>query len=167
MRGCHPRCDRGEVDIIGPSEGLVASSILAGRTSLAPVLAAGFCGVAGHVARKLRWLTASPAATSLTSCSRRRSCYHFLTRLRCGARAASPSQPRVAGVRFVRNADPRFKPRHLRDGKTHKACIWAYCTTSANPTKAVVPELSETRAGETVREFLGLDTRPRPGRARW
>jgi len=37
-------CDRGEVDIIGPSEGLVASSILAGRTkafaltSLAPAL---------------------------------------------------------------------------------------------------------------------------------
>ena len=35
MRGCTPRGDRGEVDIIGPSEGLVASSILAGRTSRA------------------------------------------------------------------------------------------------------------------------------------
>ena len=35
------------------------------------------------------------------------------------------------------------------------AVIWSYCTTSANPTKAVVFEFSETRAGENVREFLG------------
>ena len=34
MLGCIRCCDRGEVDIIGPSEGLVASSILAGRTTL-------------------------------------------------------------------------------------------------------------------------------------
>ena len=33
MAGCVLCCDRGEVDIIGPSEGLVASSILAGRTT--------------------------------------------------------------------------------------------------------------------------------------
>jgi transposase len=51
-----------------------------------------------------------------------------------------------------------LKPKHLRDGKTHKAYIWSYCTTSANPTKAVVFEFSETRAGENVREFLKLDT---------
>ena len=44
-----------------------------------------------------------------------------------------------------------LKPKHLRDGKTHKAYIWSYCTTSANPTKAVVFEFSETRAGENVR----------------
>jgi transposase len=31
-----------------------------------------------------------------------------------------------------------LKPAHLRDGKTHRAYIWSYCTTSANPTKAVV-----------------------------
>ena len=33
MSGCILCCDRSEVDIIGPSEGLVASSILAGRTT--------------------------------------------------------------------------------------------------------------------------------------
>ena len=38
-----------------------------------------------------------------------------------------------------------LKPKHLR-------------TTSANPTKAVVFEFCETRAGENVREFLKLDT---------
>ena len=53
-----------------------------------------------------------------------------------------------------------LKPKHLRDGKTHKAYIWSYCTTSANPIKAVVFEFSETRAGENVREFLKLDTPP-------
>ena len=46
MRASHG--DRGEVDIIGPSEGLVASSILAGRTKNTekPVdtrVATGFC----------------------------------------------------------------------------------------------------------------------------
>lgn len=51
-----------------------------------------------------------------------------------------------------------LKPKHLRDGKTHKAYIWSYCTTSANPTKAVVFEFSEGRSGENVREFLKLDT---------
>lgn len=51
-----------------------------------------------------------------------------------------------------------LKPAHLRDGKTHRAYIWSYCTTSVNPTKAVVFEFCETRAGENVREFLKLDT---------
>jgi transposase len=51
-----------------------------------------------------------------------------------------------------------LKPKHLRDGKTHKAYIWSYCTTSANPTKAVVFEFSEGRSGENVREFLRLST---------
>jgi len=39
--------------------------------------------------------------------------------------------------------------------KTHKAYIWTYCTTSFNPTKAVVFNFAETRSGENVREFLG------------
>jgi transposase len=39
--------------------------------------------------------------------------------------------------------------------KTHKAYIWSYCTTSFNPTKAVVFNFTETRSGENVREFLG------------
>ena len=51
-----------------------------------------------------------------------------------------------------------LKPAHLRDGKTHRAYIWSYCTTSANPTKAVVFEFSEGRGGENVRAFLQLDT---------
>lgn len=51
-----------------------------------------------------------------------------------------------------------LKPKHLSDGKTHRAYIWSYCTTSANPTKAVVFEFCETRSGENVREFLKLDT---------
>jgi transposase len=51
-----------------------------------------------------------------------------------------------------------LKPAHLRDGKTHKAYIWSYCTTSLNPTKAVVFEFCETRSGENVREFLQLGT---------
>jgi transposase len=51
-----------------------------------------------------------------------------------------------------------LKPKHLRYGKTHKAHIWSYRTTSANPTKAVVFEFGETRAGENVREFPRLDS---------
>ncbi len=41
------------------------------------------------------------------------------------------------------------------NGKTHKAYIWTYCTTTFNPTKAVVFNFAETRSGENVREFLG------------
>jgi transposase len=45
-----------------------------------------------------------------------------------------------------------LKPGHK---KTHKAYIWAYCTTTYNPVKAVVFDFAETRSGENVREFLG------------
>ena len=41
--------------------------------------------------------------------------------------------------------------------KTHKAYIWTYCTTTFNPTKAVVFNFAETRSGENVREFLGQE----------
>ena len=41
--------------------------------------------------------------------------------------------------------------------KTHKAYIWAYCTTSFNATKTVVFNFAETRSGANVREFLGQD----------
>ncbi|MCA0406038.1 IS66 family transposase [Comamonas thiooxydans] len=51
-----------------------------------------------------------------------------------------------------------LKPAHLRDGRTHKAYIWTYCTTSLNATKAVVFEFCETRSGQNVREFLQLGT---------
>jgi transposase len=50
-----------------------------------------------------------------------------------------------------------LKPSHLKDGKTHRAYIWSYCTPSANPTKAVVYEFTETRSGENVRRFLRLE----------
>ncbi len=51
-----------------------------------------------------------------------------------------------------------LKPAHLRDGKTHKAYIWSYCTPSMNPTKAVVFQFCEGRSGENVQRFLQLDT---------
>jgi hypothetical protein len=51
-----------------------------------------------------------------------------------------------------------LKPANLRDGKTHRAYIWSYCTPSTNPIKAVVFEFSETRSGENVRDFLRLDS---------
>jgi transposase len=44
------------------------------------------------------------------------------------------------------------------NGKTHKAYLWSYCTTSFNSVKAVVFDFAETRAGEHARKFLGIDT---------
>jgi transposase len=42
------------------------------------------------------------------------------------------------------------------NGKTHRAYLWSYCTTSYNETKAVVFDFAESRAGLHAREFLGL-----------
>jgi transposase len=42
------------------------------------------------------------------------------------------------------------------NGKTHRAYLWSYCTTSFNPTRAVVFDFAESRGGQHVREFLGL-----------
>ena len=44
------------------------------------------------------------------------------------------------------------------NGKTHKAYLWSYCTTSFDPVKAVVFDFAETRAGQHARDFLGIDT---------
>jgi transposase len=52
------------------------------------------------------------------------------------------------------------------NGKTHRAYMWSYCTPSSNPMRAVVFDVSETRNGENVREFLQLDTPRAWGRAR-
>jgi transposase len=41
-------------------------------------------------------------------------------------------------------------------GKTHKAYLWSYCTTSYGAVKAVVFDFAETRAGENAREFLRI-----------
>jgi hypothetical protein len=49
-----------------------------------------------------------------------------------------------------------LKPANLRDGKTHRAYLWSYCTTRYNETKAVVFDFAESRAGLHAREFLGL-----------
>ena len=46
-----------------------------------------------------------------------------------------------------------LKPGH---GKTHRAYLWSYCTTSFNPTKAVVFDFADSRGGQHVRAFLGL-----------
>ncbi|MBQ0933648.1 IS66 family transposase [Ideonella alba] len=42
------------------------------------------------------------------------------------------------------------------NGKTHRAYLWSYCTTSFNPVKTVVFDFAESRGGQHVREFLGL-----------
>ena len=49
-----------------------------------------------------------------------------------------------------------LKPAHLRDGKTHRAYLWSYCTTSFNPMKAVVFDFADSRGGQHVRAFLRL-----------
>lgn len=46
-----------------------------------------------------------------------------------------------------------LRPGH---GKTHKAYLWSYCTTSFNPMKAVVFDFADSRGGQHVRAFLGL-----------
>jgi transposase len=48
------------------------------------------------------------------------------------------------------------------NGKTHRAYLWSYCTTSFNPMKAVVFDFADSRAGQHARDFLGL-----PGEGGW
>ena len=43
-----------------------------------------------------------------------------------------------------------LKPGH---GKTHRAYLWSYCTTSFNPMKAVVFDFADSRGGQHVREL--------------
>ena len=47
-------------------------------------------------------------------------------------------------------------------GKTHRAYIWSYCTTSFDPIKAVVFDFAESRAREHARDFLDIDTEVSP-----
>jgi transposase len=49
-----------------------------------------------------------------------------------------------------------LKPASERDGKTHRAYLWSYCTTSFNPMRAVVFDFADSRGGQHVRTFLGL-----------
>jgi transposase len=46
--------------------------------------------------------------------------------------------------------------------KTHRAYLWSYCTSTYNPTCAVVFEFAESRGGQHARDFLGL-----PGEGGW
>ena len=48
------------------------------------------------------------------------------------------------------------------NGKTHRAYLWSYCTTTYNETKAVVFDFADSRAGQHARDFLGL-----PGQDGW
>jgi transposase len=41
------------------------------------------------------------------------------------------------------------------NGKTHRAYLWSYCSTSMSAMQAVVFDFAETRAGEHARSFLG------------
>ena len=41
------------------------------------------------------------------------------------------------------------------NGKTHRAYLWSYCSTSFSAIKAVVFDFAETRHGEHARNFLG------------
>ena len=42
------------------------------------------------------------------------------------------------------------------NGKTHRAYLWSYCTTSFNPMRAVVFDFADSRGGQHVRDFLNL-----------
>ena len=55
-----------------------------------------------------------------------------------------------------------LKPAQLRDGKTHRAYLWSYCTTQFNPIQAVVFDFADSRGGQHARAFLGL-----PGEQGW
>ena len=48
-----------------------------------------------------------------------------------------------------------LKPANLRDGKTHRAYLWAYATGAFENTKLVVYDFCESRSGEHARRFLG------------
>ena len=41
-------------------------------------------------------------------------------------------------------------------GKTHRAYLWSYCTTTYNPMRAVVFDFADSRGGQHARNFLGL-----------
>ena len=55
-----------------------------------------------------------------------------------------------------------LKPAHLRDGKTHRAYLWSYCTTVYDSLRAVVFDFADSRGGHHARAFLGL-----PGDEGW
>jgi transposase len=57
-----------------------------------------------------------------------------------------------------------LKPAGQRDGKTHRAYLWSYCSTQLSPLQAVVFDFADSRGGQHARNFLGLPgTTTRPG----
>ena len=48
------------------------------------------------------------------------------------------------------------------NGKTHRAYLWSYCTTSYSTLRAVVFDFADSRGGQHARAFLGL-----PGEHGW
>ena len=49
-----------------------------------------------------------------------------------------------------------LKPAGKRDGKTHRAYLWSYCTTALDAMRAVVFDFADSRGGQHARGFLGL-----------
>jgi hypothetical protein len=65
--------------------------------------------------------------------------------------------PAVREPTIVSTKEATWTRRHLRDGKTHRAYLWSYCSTRFNPITAVVFDFAHSRGGQHVRGFLGLD----------
>jgi hypothetical protein len=53
-----------------------------------------------------------------------------------------------------------LKPAGQRDGKTHRAYLWSYCSTQFSPLQAVVFDFADSRGGQHARDFLGLPGTP-------
>ena len=53
-----------------------------------------------------------------------------------------------------------LKPADKRDGKTHRAYLWSYCTTRFAATRAVIFDFADSRAGQHARDFLGVHADP-------
>ena len=58
-----------------------------------------------------------------------------------------------------------LKPTGQRDGKTHRAYLWSYCSTQFIPLQAVVFDFADSRGGQHARDFLGLPGAP--GKQAW
>ena len=56
-----------------------------------------------------------------------------------------------------------LKPAGKRDGKSHRAYLWSYCTGVWDGINAVVFDFAESRAGHNARRFLGIDEEGRGG----
>ena len=56
-----------------------------------------------------------------------------------------------------------LKPAGKRDGKSHRAYLWSYCTGVWDGINAVIFDFAESRAGHNARRFLGIDEEGRGG----